>query len=76
MRKITVYSTNNCIQCKMTEKFLKAHNVQFSEKNINQNPQYIDQLKSEGFMAMPVVKATGIKAFSGFRPDKLNQLAV
>lgn len=75
MKKVIVYSKNNCIQCKMTEKFLKAHNVKFSERNINQNPEYVSQLKSAGFMAMPVVKAEGAKAFSGFRPDKLSQLA-
>ena len=76
MKKIILYSKDNCIQCTMTKKFLATHHVKFEEKNINQNPEYISQLKSAGFMQMPVVKASGQNAFSGFRPDKLNQLAI
>ncbi|MBW1605989.1 redoxin NrdH [Lactobacillus sp. Sy-1] len=76
MAQITLYSKNNCMQCKMTKRFLQEHDIEFNEININEQPEYIDTLKSEGFMAMPVVKADGIDAFSGFRPDQLNKLSV
>ncbi|MSE22401.1 NrdH-redoxin, partial [Lactobacillus parabuchneri] len=51
MAKITLYSKNNCMQCKMTKRYLSEHNVEFEEHNINEQPQYIDYLKQRGFMA-------------------------
>ncbi|MCK8625027.1 glutaredoxin-like protein NrdH [Apilactobacillus xinyiensis] len=74
MEKVTVYSKNNCIQCKMTKKFLEEHNVEFIEKNINEEPEYIEYLKEKGFMSLPVVETNEFE-ISGFRPDKLSQLA-
>ncbi|KRM69449.1 hypothetical protein FD06_GL001119 [Apilactobacillus ozensis DSM 23829 = JCM 17196] len=58
----------------MTKKFLEEHNVEFIEKNINEEPEYIDYLKEKGFMSLPVVEANEFE-ISGFRPDKLSQLA-
>lgn len=73
--KVTIYSKNNCMQCKMTKRFLTEHNVDFEERNINQNPEYIAYLKQQGFQAVPVVEVTGHPAFYGFRPDQLQQIA-
>ncbi|KRN59573.1 hypothetical protein IV45_GL001322 [Limosilactobacillus secaliphilus] len=55
--------------------FLKQHNVSFVEHNIDEQPEFIEQLKKDGFKATPVVKLPNGKAFSGFRPDVLKQLA-
>ncbi|WP_010622951.1 glutaredoxin-like protein NrdH [Paucilactobacillus suebicus] len=73
---VTVFSKNNCVQCKMTKRFLAEHHVDFIEHNIDEQPQYIDGLKQEGFLATPVVKLANGKTFSGFRPDQLKQLAI
>ena len=59
----------------MTKKFLRQHKINFVEHNIDEQPEYIDQLKAAGFMATPVVKLPTGNAFSGFRPDRLQQLA-
>ena len=59
---VTVFSKNNCIQCKMTKRFLEEHNIAFIEHN---------NLKAEGFLATPVVKLPDGNAFTGFRPDRL-----
>ncbi|HIX35544.1 MAG TPA: glutaredoxin-like protein NrdH [Candidatus Limosilactobacillus merdigallinarum] len=72
---VTVFSKNNCIQCKMTKMFLKQHKVSFVEHNIDEHPEFISQLKKDGFKATPVVKLPNGKSFSGFRPDELRQLA-
>ena len=73
--KVTVYSKNNCMHCKMTKRFLSEHNVEFEERNINQHPEYVSYLKDKGFQAVPVVEAPGVPAFYGFRPDQLTQIA-
>lgn len=59
----------------MTKKFLEQHHINFVEHNLDEQPEYIDQLKADGFMATPVVKLPDGNAFSGFRPDRLQGLA-
>ncbi|MBW4802127.1 glutaredoxin-like protein NrdH [Loigolactobacillus coryniformis] len=75
MNKLTVYTKNGCVQCRMTERFLKEHNIPFIEHNIDQEPEYVDYLKEKGYQATPVVEAPNV-SFFGFRPDQLRQLAV
>ncbi|KRM03692.1 hypothetical protein FC60_GL000062 [Limosilactobacillus gastricus DSM 16045] len=59
----------------MTKKFLEQHNVAFVEHNIDEQPEFVDELKANGFMATPVVQLPDGNAFSGFRPDMLRGLA-
>ncbi|MBO8441568.1 MAG: glutaredoxin-like protein NrdH [Firmicutes bacterium] len=72
--KVTVFTKNNCIQCKMTKRFLKEHNIEFEERNISENPELIDNLKKRGFFALPVVDIEGNESISGFRPEALSKL--
>ncbi|MHC9532282.1 glutaredoxin-like protein NrdH [Dellaglioa sp. BT-FLS60] len=76
MKKITVFTKNNCIQCKMTKRFLEENNVDFDERNISEDDNAIDYLKGQGFQAVPVVEAPGFDTIAGFRPDMLKKLAV
>ncbi|TVX15250.1 NrdH-redoxin, partial [Streptococcus pneumoniae] len=41
---VTVYSKNNCVQCKMTKRFLD-NNVSYREINLDEQPEYVDQVK-------------------------------
>ncbi|VGS44764.1 glutaredoxin [Streptococcus pyogenes] len=70
---ITVYSKNNCMQCKMTKKFLEQHGANFQEINIDEHPEKVDYVKSLGFTSAPVIEADNL-AFSGFQPAKLKEL--
>lgn len=70
---ITIYSKNNCVQCKMTKRFLDQHNVSYTDINLDDNPSYIDHVKALGFSAAPVIE-TETQSFSGFQPDKLKTL--
>jgi glutaredoxin-like protein NrdH len=47
--------------------------VTYTEKNIDEQPEYIDYLLSKGFQAVPVLESEKT-TFSGFRPTELNQL--
>ena len=77
MAKITLFSKNNCMQCKMTKKFLADKNVTFEEINIDVETQYIDSLKEKGFRSVPVLTTADEKVtIVGFRPDQLRTLAV
>ena len=35
MPKITIYSKNDCVKCRMTKKFLKENDIDFLEINID-----------------------------------------
>ena len=39
MAKITLFSKNNCMQCKMTKKFLEKEGADFEEINIDEQPE-------------------------------------
>ncbi|MFA9414549.1 MULTISPECIES: glutaredoxin-like protein NrdH [unclassified Streptococcus] len=73
MAKITVFTKNNCMPCKMTKKFLTENGVDFEEINIEEQPEKIDYVKSLGFSSAPVIEAGNI-VFSGFQPAKLKKL--
>ncbi|MFD3083803.1 redoxin NrdH [Streptococcus agalactiae] len=73
MAAITVFSKNNCMQCKMTKKFLDQHGADFEEINIDENPEKIEYVKNLGFSAAPVIEAGNV-VFSGFQPSKLKEL--
>ncbi|HFX3955222.1 TPA: glutaredoxin-like protein NrdH [Streptococcus agalactiae] len=73
MAAITVFSKNNCMQCKMTKKFLDQHGADFEEINIDEKPEKIEYVKNLGFSAAPVIEAGNV-IFSGFQPSKLKEL--
>lgn len=50
---VTVFSKNNCIQCKMTKRFLEEHNVAFIEHNIDEQPEFIENLRQKAFWQPP-----------------------
>ena len=49
MAKITLFSKNNSMQCKMTKEFLEKEGADFEEINIDEQPEKIDYVKSLGF---------------------------
>ena len=71
--KITIFSKNNCMQCKMTKKLLDKEGADYQEINIDERPEMIDYVKDLGFSAAPVIKAGDI-IFSGFQPAKLKAI--
>ncbi|MBU7454983.1 glutaredoxin-like protein NrdH [Leuconostoc fallax] len=74
MENITVYTKYNCVQCKMTKKFLSSKGVSFKEINIDEEVQYVDELKANGHRQTPVVAVKGVTTFTGFRPDMLAKI--
>ncbi|MDR0298359.1 MAG: glutaredoxin-like protein NrdH [Streptococcaceae bacterium] len=72
---VKVYSKNNCMQCKMTKKWLSEHAIAFEEHNIDVEPEYRQVVLDMGYMAVPVVETANGKHFQGFAPDKLKALA-
>ena len=71
---VTVYSKNNCVQCKMPKRFLDSNNIAYRAITLDEQPEYIEQVKELGFSAAPIIQ-TPTEVFSGFQPAKLKKLA-
>jgi glutaredoxin-like protein NrdH len=72
--EITLYTRTECVQCRMTEKFLDAQGIAYKNINIDVEPEYVEQLKAAGHRQTPVVEIAGGQTFTGFRPDILKTL--
>ncbi|MFV8062938.1 glutaredoxin-like protein NrdH [Streptococcus pluranimalium] len=73
MSNITIFSKNNCMQCKMTKKFLEKEGAEFVEINIDEQPEQVEYVKSLGFASAPIIQS-GDMVFSGFQPAKLKEI--
>ena len=57
---VTVYSKNNCVQCKMTKRFLDSNKIAYREINLDEQPEFIEQVKELGFSAAPIIETISI----------------
>ena len=71
---VTVYTLPACVQCDSTKRMLQRKEVAFQEVDISKDPEAYEMIKSLGYTAAPIVMA-GDDHWSGFRPDKLQNLA-
>ena len=62
------------MQCEFTKKFLKDNGLQFEVRDVFESEQFKDEVVELGFTSLPVVVADGHEPFSGYRPDKLDEL--
>lgn len=63
------------MQCKMAKNLLIKNGVSFKEINLDEQPEFIDQVKQMGFSTAPVITngQTG-ESFFGFNPNKLREM--
>ncbi len=66
-----VYTTTSCPKCFATKR--KLNNYRFFYKEVTVTDEIADQLRTEGFTQLPVVK-TDTDAWEGYRPDKIQAL--
>lgn len=72
---VTVYSKSGCIQCSMTKTWLETVDLEFTEINVEEKPEFVEQLKLHGFSSLPVVAVNSLdNAWTGFRPERLRDL--
>ncbi|MDN6899560.1 glutaredoxin domain-containing protein [Oenococcus sicerae] len=71
---MTIYTKNNCVQCKMTERWLLDHGLkEFKVVNTSINHEGLAYVKSKGIKQLPYVE-TDIRSWSGFKPQELAKL--
>ncbi|NKF30771.1 glutaredoxin-like protein NrdH [Pseudomonas sp. BGM005] len=67
---ITVYTKPSCVQCNATYRALDAKGIEYEILDLSEDPTALEQVKALGYMQAPVVVT-----WSGFRPDKIDELA-
>lgn len=85
MPKITVYSANKCIKCKMTKKFLQQNNVDYLEINIDDEEfnlkeygktrdDYVKYIKDELLLSTMPIVVTDNDYWGDYQLGKLKEL--
>lgn len=71
---ITVFTKPQCQQCEATKRRLRDREITFETVDLSENPATLTQLVQAGYRQAPVV-ITPDAAWSGYRPDLIDQLA-
>ncbi|MCG7599976.1 glutaredoxin-like protein NrdH [Halomonas sp. McH1-25] len=71
---ITIYSKPNCMQCNATYRALDKQGLDYSVIDISVETEAVRDVESLGYRQLPVV-VVGEEHWSGFRPERIRQLA-
>ena len=71
---VTVYTKPSCVQCNATYRALDSKGVEYEVVDVTEDATALERVKSLGYMQAPVV-VTDEDHWSGFRPDKISELA-
>jgi len=71
--KVVIWTKSFCVQCEQTKKQFDKLGIEYEEQSLEDNPLVLEGFKQQGLLAAPIV-TTDTKAWSGFRPDKIQSL--
>ena len=71
---VTLFSKPACVQCTATVRALDGRGIEYRVRDLSVDADALKQVKKLGYLQAPVV-VTDEDHWSGFRPDKINELA-
>ena len=71
---VTLFSKPACVQCTATVRALDGRGIEYRVRDLSEDPEALEKVKALGYLQAPVV-VTDEDHWSGFRPDKINELA-
>lgn len=71
---VTVYSKPRCVQCKATIRALEVRGIGYRIVDVAEDLQAREYIQGLGYMQAPVVVTAANGHWSGFRPDKIEEL--
>ena len=73
MKKIEIYTSDTCVQCKMAKVYFQKNNLEIIEYNISTNQEYKRELIKKGYLSVPVIVIDGQDVL-GFDLTRIEQL--
>ena len=73
MKKVEIYTSDTCIQCKKAKEYLQNNNIEFVEYNISSNQEHKRELIKKGYLSVPVIVVDG-QDILGFDLTRIKQL--
>ena len=73
MKKIEIYTSDTCIQCKKAKEYFQKNNLEIIEYNISTNQEYKRELIKKGYLSVPVIVIDGQDVL-GFDLTRIEQL--
>ncbi|GAA1821503.1 glutaredoxin-like protein NrdH [Agromyces neolithicus] len=74
MDQIKIYSKPSCVQCNATYRAMDAKGIAYIVIDVTVDDIALEEIKALGYLQAPVVIALD-DHWSGFRPDKIDELA-
>jgi len=71
---VTVYTKPACVQCNATYRALDSKGIEYEVLDLSVDEEALARVKELGYLQAPVV-VTDESHWSGFRPDKIDELA-
>ena len=59
MADIKIYTSNTCVFCKAAKQYFTEKDIEFTEMNIDENPDAVEYLVSKGYRGVPVIYIDG-----------------
>ncbi len=73
MKKVTIYTLDNCQHCHNAKELLKEKGVKFTEKNVSKDQKFVEEMiEKSGQKRTPVTIIDG-KIIVGFNKEKLEE---
>lgn len=73
MPNITIYTTSTCPWCHKAMEFFKENNAEFTEVNVQENPERAEEvIEKSGQMGVPVIEIDG-QIIVGFNEPALRK---
>jgi glutaredoxin-like protein NrdH len=77
MRNVVVYTQEGCRPCTEVKLWLKENGIDFEERNIRENPTYLDEIVELGASATPatvIEDENGKEVVLGFDQDRFEEV--
>ncbi len=71
-RKVVIYTKNGCADCKREKEFLSGKDVEFIEKNVQEDQAAFLELVKLGYQTTPLTTIDG-EVIVGFEPRELEE---
>lgn len=73
MKKVEIYTSDTCIQCKKAKEYLQNNNIKFVEYNISSNEEFRRELIKKGYLSVPIIVVDN-QDILGFDINRIKQL--